>query len=230
MRAAPLIAAFLAAAGAAQAEIKSARYADPTTRYDHGVLGDAVEYGALVLRMTSGPDLRITLPSSRVFEDTTPRLADVDGDGTPEVIAVETDLQRGARLSIYDENGLVDATPYIGQTHRWLAPVGAADVDGDGLVEIAYVDRPHLARTLRVWRFRDGQLEEIASAPGHTNHRIGDREIFGGVRLCDGVVELVTASPDWSRLQATRLEGSRLVTRDIGANRSGAAARALDCR
>jgi hypothetical protein len=44
------------------------------------------------------------------------------------------------------------STPWIGQRFRWLAPVAAADLDGDGAMELAYVDRPHLARTLRVWR------------------------------------------------------------------------------
>jgi hypothetical protein len=71
----------------------------------------------------------------------------------------------------------------IGQRNRWLAPIGAADLDGDGRVEIAYVDRPHLARTLRVWRSRPGgTLTEIATATGLTNHRIGEAFITGGIR------------------------------------------------
>src|SRR5690606_28377321 len=124
-------------ATAPRAEIRAASYAGPTTRYDHGVLGDAVEWGTLVLR-TDRVTRRIVLPPDRVFEDLTPRLADLDGDGAPEVITVETDLTLGARLAIYGESGLIAATPFIGRPHRWLAPLGAADLDGDGRVEIAY--------------------------------------------------------------------------------------------
>ncbi|MCB2135896.1 MAG: VCBS repeat-containing protein [Rhodobacteraceae bacterium] len=215
MRTAALAAAFLALAGAAPAQIVAARFDDPTTRYDHGVLGDAVEYGALVLKMTFGPARRITLPQSRVFEDIAPRLADLDGDGAPEVIVVETDLQAGARLAVYDEDGPVAATPFIGRRHRWLAPVGAADLDGDGAVEIAYIDRPHLAKTLRVWRFADGRLTEIAARDGLTNHRIGDAFIQGRIATCAGRPTVLTANADWTRIAGTTLADGRLTVRDL---------------
>ncbi len=211
-----LAAALLVAAGAAHAKILAARYDDPTTRYDHGVLGDAVEYGALVLTMKSGPARRITLPPSRVFEDIAPRLADLDADGAPEVIVVESDLQAGARLAIYDEGGLVTATPFIGRRHRWLAPVGAADLDGDGAVEISYVDRPHLAKTLRVWRFSDGRLTEIAMREGLTNHKIGDPFIQGRIATCGGSPTILTASGDWTRIFGTTLADGKLAVRDLG--------------
>ncbi|CAN0601882.1 unnamed protein product, partial [Ectocarpus sp. 12 AP-2014] len=104
--------------------VRAAEYADPTTRYAHGVLGDAIEHGALVVETTNGRRLRFILPQSRVFEDTNPRVVDVDGDGDAEVVVVESDAQRGARLAIYDETGLIAANDYIGQRNRWLAPAG----------------------------------------------------------------------------------------------------------
>ena len=229
-------------AGEARADgsgILWAGFSDATTRYDHGILGDAVEAGGLrAMTATQGPcDLAVILPDSRVFEDAGPRLADLDGDGAAEIVVVETDLARGASLAVYGlrRGHLVKlaATPPIGRTHRWLAPAAIGDLDGDGRVEIAYVDRPHLARILRVVRYepRGPRLTEVAAAEGHTNHRIGDRQILGGLRLCAGAPEIVTASPDWLRLQATRLDSGRLVTRDIGRNRSPrAVARALVCR
>ncbi len=193
-------------------EISAASYADPTTRYTHGVLGDAVEWGALRLDLSDGRRVRITLPDSLVFEDTTPRLADLDGDGGPEVIVVEAALDHGARLVIYDETGRIAATPHIGRANRWLAPVGAADLDGDGAVEIAYIDRPHLAKTLRIWRYQDRRLVHVADAPGLTNHRIGWEFIPGGVRDCGSGPEIVTADADWSRIVATRLVAGRLTS------------------
>ena len=69
--------------------ITGAAYADPTDRYDHGVLGDAIEHTTLVLSFADGTARRFTLPEDMVFEDTDPRLADITGDGVPEVIVVE---------------------------------------------------------------------------------------------------------------------------------------------
>ncbi len=200
----------------AAAEIVSAQYAAPTMRYDHGILGDAVEYGALEMRLRDGRQLWLTLPESRVFEDIAPRLADLDHDGAPEIITIESSLTKGARLAIYGEEGLIAATPFIGRTHRWLAPIGTADLDGDGAVELAYIDRPHLARTLRVWRFKDGRLAHVADLKGLTNHRIGQDFILGGIRSCGAGPEIVTANRDWSRVMATRLVAGRLLARDIG--------------
>ena len=211
----------------AAADITAAHYAEPTTRYAHGILGDAVEWGALVIETEDGR-LLFRLPETRVFEDTAPRLADLDGDGDLEVITVETDLSRGASLSIWDEAGRVAATPFIGQPTRWLAPAGAADLDRDGRVEIAYIDRPHLLKRLRIVRLEQGRLAEVASLDGVTNHRIGDKDISGGVRDCGGGPELVLLSADWSRVVAVTLPGPAL--RDLGANTSGRLAAALACR
>lgn len=224
-----LILSALAAPAAAQGVVE-ARYEDPTSRYDHGILGDAIEYGTLALRLSDGRRIRIVLPETRVFEDTAPRLADLDGDGQPEVIAVETDLVLGARLSVYGPAGLIAANDFIGRRHRWLAPVGAADLDGDGFVEIAYVDRPHLAKTLMIWRFRDGGLEFVTRLEGYTNHRIGDPDIAGGIRDCGAGPEIVLADAGWTGLAAIRLGGNLLTARDISSDASpGDFARALDC-
>lgn len=223
------LAACLALAGPAGADgIRAARYAEPTARYAHGVLGDAVEWGALVMRTDAGRALTLRLPRVRVFEDTAPRLADLDGDGRAEVVAVESDLARGARLSVYGSAGLIAATPFIGRPYRWLAPAGVADLDGDGRVELAYVDRPHLVRRLRIWRLEGGALREIAALDGVTNHRIGDREISGGLRDCGTGPELVLLSPDWTRIVAVTMPGP--AGRDLGANDPAALADALACR
>ncbi|MEY8839995.1 FG-GAP repeat domain-containing protein [Cribrihabitans sp. XS_ASV171] len=194
--------------------IASARFTQPTTRYAHGVLGDAVEWGALEMTLAGGGTRTVTLPDTSVFEDLVPRLADLDGDGAPEVVVVETDMATGASLAVYGPRGKIAATPHIGQPNRWLAPAGIGDLDGDGHVELAYVDRPHLARTLRIWRFAEGALTEIARIPDLTNHRIGDPFITGGLRDCDGAPELILASADWSRLIAIRHAGGWR-TRDL---------------
>lgn len=206
----------LAAPPAAAEGVAAARFAAPTDRYDHAVLGDAIEWGALEIVTETGRRLTLTLPRTRVFEDLAPRRADIDGDGDDEVFVVETDLDRGARLSVYDAAGLVAATPFIGRRHRWLAPVGVADLDGDGTVEIAYVDRPHLAAILRVWRYRDGALHEVAASPGLTNHRLGQAVIQGGIARCADGPAIVTADAAWRRVIVTTLRRGHLSPRDTG--------------
>lgn len=224
----------LALAGPVAADtILSAEYTDPTTRYAHGVLGDAVEWGTLsiVTGTAIGSEgglfsasrkftWNVTLPQDQVFEDLAPRLWDVTGDGEPEVVVVLTQVDQGASLVIF---GMVDgtptqiaATPPIGQTRRWLAPVGAADLDGDGRIEIAYVDRPHLAKTLRIWRYEDDNFFELAAIPGLTNHRIGDDFIQGGVRDCGEGPQFVMANGDWSETVAAMARGSDLMSRVLG--------------
>lgn len=195
-------------------DITEARFAAPTDRYPHAVLGDGLEWGALEL-LGPGTRIRLTLPENRVFEDLAPRLADVDGDGDREAIVVESHANLGARLAIYDMRGVVAATPFIGRRFRWLAPVAWEDLDGDGRVELAYVDRPHLARILRVWRLEDGALRQVVSLDGLTNHRIGEDFISGGVRDCGDGPEMVLAEAGWQGLFAVRLQGDRLRTRPI---------------
>lgn len=211
--------------------ITSARYTAPTSRYDHGILGDAIEYGALEMTTDQGRRLRVTLPENRVFEDTEPRLADVDLDGKPEVIVVETDIAKGARLAIYGAAGLIAATPYIGRTHRWLAPIGAVDLDGDGFVEVAFVDRPHLAKTISIWRFRNGRLTAVAERKGFTNHRIGDRDISGGIRTCAGRPEMIVANANWQTVFAVSFSKGAFAVQSLGpvAGRKSFAD-ALSCR
>ena len=204
-----LLAAMVSPLGAS-ADIKSARFTDPTTRYAHAVLGDDIEWGALELRLRGGKALRFVLPESRVYEDLEPRLADVDSDGDFEVIVVESSQAQGGRLAVYDETGLIAATPFIGRKFRWLAPVGAADLDNDGKIEIAYVDRPHLAKTLRIWRFEENQLLEVGRLAGVTNHRIGEDFISGGMRECGDGPEMIVADAKWQNVLSVTFDGKTL--------------------
>lgn len=227
----------LASQAAAQ-EIVSARYDGPTTRYPHGVLGDEVEYDTLTVRLSDGREMSARWAQDIVFEDLSPRVVDVDGDGAPEVVVVESHERQGARLAVW---GLVDGTlaakattPFIGTRFRWLAPAAVADLDGDGLVELAYVDRPHLAKVLRVWRYEPlgaGQvrLSEVASLGGVTNHRIGWDYIAGGLRDCGQGPEMVLADAGWSNVVAVRFDGAGLTETVLGPYTPDAMERALGC-
>jgi len=206
MRTATLVAvlALTLPVGANAQQIVAAQYDNPTDRYGHRVLGAQGEWGALTLEFDDAMSRRFDLPRSLVFEDVAPRLTDLDGDGAVEVIVVESSLTEGARLAVYGPGGRIAATPHIGMRNRWLAPVGAADLDGDGYVEIAYVDRPHLDKVLRVWRFRDGALHHVADFFSVTNHKIGWDFIPGGIRHCGAFPEMIVALHDWQLALAIR--------------------------
>ncbi|WP_417524518.1 VCBS repeat-containing protein [Marinovum sp.] len=235
------LAAGLCLAGAAAAQDRAAgcddlqaSYGAPTDRYPHGVLGDDLEWGAL--SVTCGPrQLTAQLPETLVFEDVAPRLAQLDGQGPAEIIVVESHRDKGARLAVWaltdDTLQRIASTPFIGTRFRWLAPLGAADLDGDGRMEIAYVDRPHLAKVLRVWRFtEDETLTEVASLQGVTNHRIGERDIAGGLRDCGQGPEIILADATWRQVVSVRLSGQTLTATPLGPHQDRTSfTRALAC-
>ncbi len=209
------------AQGAEAQNIQSAAYALPTDSYAHGAVAQGEWSGIAIGLDDMSSEMQTITPW--VFEDTHARLVDLDGDGGPEVVTVVSRAGEGAAIWIW---AMTDAGPRvvartepIGRHHRWLAIAAVADLDGDGRTEIAYVDRPHLARILRVVRVESKagvwSITEVASAPGHTNHRFGERFIEGALWFCRGP-EVVTATADWSRWQGTQLIGGQLVTRDLG--------------
>ena len=224
MRRAALLAGLLAA-GCATADgmspqIVSARYEVDLDTYPHRIMGDIREKAVLVAVDGTERDYRLDLrdTGTNVFEDIAPRVVDADGDGQADVVVVESSLTEGAQLAAYSLRGdrLVKtvATPYIGQPFRWLAPVAIADLDGDGITDIAYVDRPHLAKTLLVWSYAAGGLTRIAALEGVTNHRIGDEVIWGGLRDCGTGPEMVVADADFTRVVLVRLSGGTLARTD----------------
>ncbi len=236
--AALLLAAGCAAADGGAGQIAAARYEAPDDVYPHRIMGSIREKRVLAVTLTDGQEVRVDLRQGpepdHVFEDIAPRVADADGDGTPDVVVVETDPDLGAQLAVYALRrgalAKVAATPHIGQRFRWLAPVGTGDLDGDGVTDIAYVDRPHLAKTLRVWSWAPGGLTEVAALDGVTNHRIGDETIWGGIRDCGSGPEMIVADAGFAEVLAVRFDGARLAARPLGlrATPSGFA-RALSC-
>jgi len=202
--------------------IVAAWYDDASDRYGHGVLGDAIEPTTLTVRTSSGRVISETLDAAHVFEDISTRLADIDRKPGLEVVTIRSHKNKGAQLAIYaltDDNQLqlLTSTPYIGTSNRWLAPIGIADFNKDGYTDIAYVDRPHLAKILRVWSYQDGELVQLANRSGYSNHRIGEDFISGGIKHCKDPVSMITANKYWDRILETQLIDGELVSRDIGA-------------
>lgn len=197
--------------------IASARYLKPTDAYGHGAV-EGGEYAELEVILSDGKRLGVSYRSA-VFEDTAPRLHDFDKDGSPEVVTVVSTFEAGARVQIFAlKTGtlipIVSNLP-IGTRNRWLAIAGIADFNDDGLDDIAYVDRPHLAKVLRLMSVdldgMTGSTQDLISKDGLTNHHYSSPLIEGGVRDCGGVPPvIVTADADWQNIVETQMADGKL--------------------
>ena len=194
--------------------VAEAWLADPTQRYQHFVLGSDYEAGSLVVKLTNGKTLKLVLGEDAVFEDRQPRLADLDGDGVDEIVLVKSYLTRGAALAVISVRGdklvTIAETPPTGRPHTWINPAGIADFDGDGRLDIAYVQMPHILGLLRFWTLHDGKLVEIAQIAGVSNHVAGSPHLglsavadFDG----DGIADLAIPSKDRRTLRVLTIKG-----------------------
>ncbi len=189
-------------------DIRRAWYGRPTGRYGHGVLGDAIEAGSLIAETKDGSRFELVLDDDHVFEDIHPRLFDLDGNGTNEVVTIRSSLKQGAAIAIY---GLADGALFlagesrdIGRANRWLNIAGIADYRGAGTSAIAWVETPHIGGILRMGIFDGKKFETLSmSYNGFSNHFIGSRELALSATTDvtgDGVPDLVLPSADRTSL------------------------------
>ncbi|WP_421725076.1 FG-GAP repeat domain-containing protein [Bauldia sp.] len=200
--------------------VTEAWYAEPTDRYGHGVLGDRIEGGALTV-IAGGERLTHRLHDDHVFEDLTPRIVDLDGDGAEEVVTIRANVREGAGLAVYGAAAgrlsEVAATPTIGRANRWLNVAGIADYSGDGSPDIAIVVTPHIGGRLEFWTLDDGGLERLDAARGFSNHAIGSTELALSATVDideDGVLDLVVPDAKRTILRFVAAKDGRIL--DLG--------------
>jgi len=193
---------------AGQHDIARAWLAEPTDRYDHGILGNKVEAGALVIETRDGRLQTVRLKGDAVFEDLKPRIADLSGDGHDEIVVVKSYLKRGSALAVIGERKghyeIIAETPPLGAPHRWLDPAGIADFTGGGKTEIALVRQPHVVGQLEIWSWRDDRLQKTAELPDAANHIAGSRALDMAAVAdfnADNLADLAIPSLDRTRLR-----------------------------
>ena len=154
-----------------------AQYAMPTTRYQHGILGDRIEGGQVVV-VVNGDFYELTLEEQYVFEDIRPRLYDVDSDGELEVITLRTNTALGGGIAIYKimDGQLIEyaRVTEIGRPNRWLNVVAIHDLDNDRNIELVWIETPHIGGTLKVAKIEEGTLQVLAETAQYSNHVIGE--------------------------------------------------------
>jgi hypothetical protein len=162
---------------------------DPVRDDAHDALGSGVHANSITITerraVEPGPDprpvpttvSRIAAGPGAVFEDRAPRLADLDGDGTPEVVTVRSYRDRGSALAVIARREgrweVVAETPPSGEPQRWLNPAAIADFEGRGRPQIALVRTPHGEGVLELWAYEGGTLVRRAEKAGYSNHAYG---------------------------------------------------------
>ncbi len=199
-----------------QKDIAAAWFILPVSHYPHHVRGQPFDPSGIRVRLGNGQYATYILDGSHVFEDRTPRLADLDGDGKDEIILVLSSTEKGSALAAYSvENGeivLKARTGFIGRAFRWLNPAGIADYNGDGALDVALVQKPHLSKRLEFWTLRGDTFFRLASVENISNHQNGSEAThlsastdFDG----DGIVDLAILSGDYRTLRLIKFVGDQ---------------------
>lgn len=180
---------------------------DPTDRYPHAVLGDAIEAGGFALIQTD-PEIKVAahflIPESQVVEGIMPLWADWNGDGEREILLTLSDSNQGAQFVLFAEDGTQLATgPAIGQGNRWRHQIAIAPFGPGGEMELTAVRTPHIGGVVEFYRWQGNELMLVAELPGYTSHVIGSRNLdmaMAGDFDGDGRIELLLPTTDRTQL------------------------------
>lgn len=191
---------------------------DPTYNYAHAVLGDAIEAASITLidPKNSNFQVRKIIPETGdVIEGISPIWADMDLDGTREIIVTQSNHVDGARIVVYREDGsiLAESAP-IGKGFRWMHQIAAAQFIDGGPLELAVLRTPHIGGEIEIMGLVQDRLEVQASLSGYSTHKLGSRNLdaalvadFNG----DGIIEIIVPGQEQSTLTGIQFTAGVLI-------------------
>jgi hypothetical protein len=159
---------------------------EPSRRYAHGVLGDALEPTSIAAFERHSLEIlwRYDLPAPFVFEDLKAR--PVRLGGRDWLTLVRSSPTGGAALVLVglENNRLVlKVGPDFGQANRWLNPLV-------GFGEVYAVLTPHLGGVLTRFAQSGNELQPTRLQTGVSSHQIGSRNLETALVLAPGRVAL----------------------------------------
>jgi hypothetical protein len=184
---------------------------DPTTQYQHAVLGDGIEAQSITFVPYPGESttiLTIPVPEGQVIEGIAPIWVDLNSDGEREIVVTLSDSQNGAQLVVFSEVGeIIALSSSIGTGYRWRHQIAAAPFGPHGEMEIVDVLTPHLGGVVEFFQIEGNQLITTAQIGGFTSHIIGSRNLDMALAAdvdADGQVELLLPSQQLNALGAIK--------------------------
>lgn len=178
---------------------------DPTTAYDHGVLGDGIEAQTITKVNTETLDIQlINIPKGYVIEGIMPIWTDITGNGMNEIIVTLSAFGEGAKLTILSNNGdIIASSDPIGQSYRWRHQLVVAPFGPNGEMELVDVLTPHLGKIIEFFQIKGDKLVRVAIVEGYTSHQIGSRNLdmaVAGDFDNDKKIELLIPNSNFSSL------------------------------
>ena len=187
---------------------------DPTTRYDHGVVGDELEASAITL-LEIEPETRviqtIAIHEPDVIEGISAIWADINNDGNRDIIVTLSNNQTGARITVFNEDGdlLAESDP-IGLGYRWRHQLAVARFDANQPPLLASIRTPHIGGIVEFFQYNNGRLEIVKEIKGFSTHSIGSRNLDSAIAADfnnDGIVELLAPDQPHTSLGVISING-----------------------
>jgi hypothetical protein len=188
--------------------------ANPTTRYHHGIAGDEFEASAITLVETE-PEFRViqTIPieAPDVIEGISAIWADINNDGTRDIIVTLSNNQGGSRIVAYREDGtlLAESEP-IGLGFRWRHQIAVAQFAPNQPPMLVDVRTPHIGGIVEFFQLNEGKLDVFMEIRGYSTHSIGSRNLdtaLAGDFNNDGIIELLAPDQGHINLGIISFEG-----------------------
>jgi len=134
-------------------------------------------------------------PAYALAPGSTIATGDMNGDGIPDIVALEPDASRVDIVTVDVQGGFTLASPQVFTDIRAMTSLAVADVNGDGILDVIISDGSGSAAGVRVL-FNDGHgtLAADVSYPTEAISGSGPASVTAADLNGDGLPDLITAN------------------------------------